>query len=28
VFSFGTSGIGCCGGSSLISPAITVTIYE
>jgi hypothetical protein len=28
VFSFGTSGIGCCGGSSLISPSITVTIYE
>jgi hypothetical protein len=28
VFTFATSGIGCCGGSSLISPTITVTIYE
>lgn len=28
VFSFNTSGIGCCGGSSLINPAITVTVYE
>lgn len=27
-FSFTSGGIGCCGGSSLISPTITVTVYE
>ncbi len=28
VFSFSTGGIGCCGGSSLINPDISVTVYE
>ena len=27
-FSFSTSGIGCCGGSSLVNPGISVTVYE
>ena len=27
-FSFTTGGIGCCGGSSVLTPTITVTVYE